>query len=113
MCCSMSTGRARASLGGVRQEDVVTVFILPPSAKALEERFNVRAEDEPEDVVQRRMRGASNEIQHWDEYDYVIINLRHRPFAGRRCAPSWPRSVCGESRQTGLKDFVQGLLAEL
>ena len=54
-------------------DDVVTVFILPPSGKALEHRLNERAQDAP-DVVAARMRGASNEIQHWGEYDYVVIN---------------------------------------
>ena len=54
-------------------DDVVTVFILPPSGKALEHRLTERAQDAP-DVVAARMRGASNEIQHWGEYDYVVIN---------------------------------------
>ena len=54
-------------------DDVVTVFILPPSGKALQHRLTERAQDAP-DVVAARMRGASNEIQHWGEYDYVVIN---------------------------------------
>ncbi|MGV1014859.1 MAG: guanylate kinase, partial [Methyloceanibacter sp.] len=62
-----------ASLHAEAPGDVVTVFILPPSAADLEQRLNLRAED-PEDVVSRRMRGASNEIQHWQDYDYVIVN---------------------------------------
>src|SRR6476659_11482226 len=49
-------------------DDVVTVFILPPSGKALERRLTERAQDAPE-VVETRMREASNEIQHWGEYD--------------------------------------------
>ena len=92
-------------------DDVVTVFVLPPSASALEQRLNVRAEDEP-DVVQRRMRGASNEIQHWDQYDYVIINHNiDQALASVRAILGTGRLK--SSRQSGLKDFVQGLLAEL
>jgi len=60
-------------LRNTAREDVVTVFVLPPSAKALEERLKNRAQDPP-DVVADRMAGASNEIRHWDVYDYVIIN---------------------------------------
>ena len=55
------------------KHDVVRVFILPPSAAALEERLRARAQD-PEEVVQRRMDDASAEISHWPEYDYVIVN---------------------------------------
>jgi guanylate kinase len=98
-------------LRGSAPDDVVTVFVLPPSASALEQRLNVRAEDEP-DVVQRRMRGASNEIQHWDQYDYVIINHNiDQALASVRAILGAERLK--SSRQSGLKDFVQGLLAEL
>ena len=55
-----------AKLRDEAKGDVVTVFILPPSGKALEERLNVRAEDPPE-IVRRRMLSASSEIQHWDK----------------------------------------------
>ena len=55
------------------RDDVVTVFVLPPSAQALEERLQKRAQDPPE-VVAKRMAGAGNEIRHYDVYDYVIIN---------------------------------------
>lgn len=53
--------------------DVVRVFVLPPSGKALEERLKTRAQDPPE-VVARRMAAAAAEISHWPEYDYVIVN---------------------------------------
>ena len=53
--------------------DVVRVFVLPPSGKALEERLKSRAQDPPE-VVARRMAAASAEISHWPEYDYVVVN---------------------------------------
>jgi guanylate kinase len=55
------------------KHDVVRVFILPPSADVLAERLRTRAQD-PETVVRRRMAQASDEISHWPEYDYVIVN---------------------------------------
>ena len=55
------------------KHDVVCVFILPPSAAALEERLRARAQDTAE-VVHKRMEAASAEISHWPEYDYVIVN---------------------------------------
>jgi guanylate kinase len=93
------------------EDDVVTVFILPPSATALEERLRTRAED-AEDVVKRRMRGASNEIQHWDEYDYVVVNTDiEQSVEAVRAILAAER--LRRTRLTGLKTFVQILLAEL
>jgi guanylate kinase len=92
-------------------DDVVSVFILPPSGKALEQRLTERAQDAPE-IVAARMRGASNEIQHWGEYDYVVINHDiDQALAAVRAILAAERLRC--TRLTGLKDFVQGLLAEL
>jgi guanylate kinase len=92
-------------------DDVVTVFILPPSGNALEQRLTERAQDAPE-VVEARMRGASNEIQHWGEYDYVVINHDiDQALAAVRAILAAERHRC--TRLTGLKDFVQNLLAEL
>ena len=91
--------------------DVVSVFILPPSAEALEDRLKTRAEDSDE-VVLRRMRGASNEIQHWHEYDYIVVN-----YDIDRSITAVSAILAAErlrrSRQIGLKEFVQGLLAAL
>jgi len=92
-------------------DDVVSVFVLPPSAGALEERLKTRAADSDE-VVSRRMRGASNEIQHWDKYDYVVVNFDveqsvtavHAILAAERLR---------RDRLTGLEGFVQSLLAAL
>lgn len=53
--------------------DVVCVFVLPPSGKALEQRLKTRAQDTAE-VVARRMAAAGAEISHWPEYEYVIVN---------------------------------------
>ena len=92
-------------------DDVVTVFILPPSAKALEERLRIRAEDS-ETVVRKRMRGASNEIQHWKDYDYVIVNQDvDQSLSAVRAILAAER--LRRSRLTGLETFVQYLLAEL
>jgi guanylate kinase len=93
------------------REDVVSVFVLPPSASALEERLKTRAADSDE-VVVRRMRGASNEIQHWDEYDYVVVNFDvDRSAAAVRAILAAER--LRRERLTGLEGFVQGLLAQL
>jgi len=53
--------------------DLVSVFILPPSLEELERRLRGRAQD-PEEVVLKRMSKASDEMSHWPEYDYVIVN---------------------------------------
>jgi len=53
--------------------DVVSVFILPPSAADLEKRLHTRAQDSAE-VIRGRMDRASHEMSHWAEYDYIVIN---------------------------------------
>jgi guanylate kinase len=53
--------------------DVVSVFVLPPNAHALRERLARRAEDNQE-VIDRRLRNAIEELEHWREYDYVLVN---------------------------------------
>ena len=99
------------SLRDEKKGDVVSVFILPPSGEALERRLNDRAQDSP-DVVEARMRGASNEIQHWHHYDYVVINHDlDQALTALRAILAAERLRA--SRLTGLKDFVQNLLAEL
>ncbi|MGH6736983.1 MAG: guanylate kinase [Methyloceanibacter sp.] len=93
------------------KDDVVSVFVLPPSADALEERLKTRAEDSNE-IVSRRMRGASNEIQHWDEYDYVVVNFDlDRSVEAVRAILAAER--LRRARLTGLEAFVQNLLATL
>ena len=100
-----------ASLRDQAKNDVVTVFILPPTAADLEQRLNERAQDPPE-TVRRRMLGASNEIQHWDEYDYVVINH------DIDCSVEAVRVILAaerlrRTRLTGLKQFVKKLQTEL
>jgi guanylate kinase len=53
--------------------DVVSVFVLPPSARELKARLERRAEDS-KDVILKRLRNAAQEIPHWVEYDYVLVN---------------------------------------
>src|SRR3546814_10466741 len=55
------------------RDDLVSVFILPPSTRELERRLKTRAQDPP-DVVARRMSKAADEISHWAEYDYIVVN---------------------------------------
>jgi guanylate kinase len=55
------------------EDDVVSVFVLPPSAVELKNRLERRAEDDAA-VIDRRLRNARVEVAHWDEYDYVLIN---------------------------------------
>jgi len=100
-----------ASLRDQAKDDVVTVFILPPTAADLEQRLNERAQDPPE-TVRRRMLGASNEIQHWDEYDYVVVNH------DIDCSVEAVRAILAaerlrRTRLIGLKQFVKKLQTEL
>ena len=100
-----------ASLRDQAKHDVVTVFILPPTAADLEQRLNERAQDPPE-TVRRRMLGASNEIQHWDEYDYVVVNH------DIDCSVEAVRAILAaerlrRTRLIGLKQFVKKLQTEL
>src|SRR6185295_16844866 len=55
------------------RDDVVSIFVLPPSREELARRLNERAEDAP-DVIAARMAKADDEMGHWAEYDYVIVN---------------------------------------
>jgi guanylate kinase len=92
-------------------DDVVPVFILPPTAEDLEQRLNVRAQDPPE-TVRRRMLGASNEIQHWKDYDYVVVNYDVlQSLSALRAILAAER--LRRTRLTGLEDFVQSLQSEL
>jgi guanylate kinase len=87
--------------------DLVRVFILPPSGKALEQRLNTRALDPPE-VVARRMAEASAELSHWAEYDYVVVNENvEESLAGLRAILMAER--LRRDRQSGLSAFVRGL----
>ena len=92
-------------------QDLVTVFVLPPSIPELERRLRVRAQDDYDTIV-RRMAKASGEMSHWAEYDYVIINRDiDQAFAEVKAILSAERLK--RDRQPGLSDFVRGLQAKL
>ena len=57
----------------VRLPEAVSIFVLPPSREILEQRLRARSED-TEDVIQRRLKGAGNEVRNYKQYDYVLIN---------------------------------------
>ncbi len=87
--------------------DLVSVFILPPSMQALERRLEARAQDAP-DVVAKRMARAADEMSHWAEYDYVLINLDiDRSLSQVRAILEAER--LRRQRQVGLNEFVGGL----
>lgn len=87
--------------------DLVRVFILPPSTEELERRLKERAQDPPE-VVAKRMAKAGDEISHWPEYDYVIVNEDIETSLAR-LATILSAERMKRGRQTGLTDFVNSL----
>jgi guanylate kinase len=91
--------------------DVVLVFILPPGGKVLEQRLKARNQDTA-DIVARRLAAAANEIGHWLEYDYVIVNADlDESLAGLSAILAAERLK--RERQTGLAAFVRAILADL
>ena len=89
------------------RDDLVRVFILPPSREELERRLSTRAQDTAE-VVAARMAEADNEISRWSEYDYVIINDDVEK-AERELKAIMAAERLNRQRQTGLVDFVRTL----
>ena len=88
-------------------EDLVKVFILPPSAQELEKRLERRAQD-PSDVVAARMEKASDEISHYQEYEYIVVNDDvDRAFAALQAILRAERLK--RRRLTGLSNFVKQL----
>lgn len=90
--------------------DVVAVFILPPSMSELQSRLQRRAEDTAE-VIATRLANARAEIEHWREYDYVIVNDDLQAAYGAMCAIVGSERL-RRDRRPGLFDFVRGLLEE-
>lgn len=90
-------------------EDLVRIFILPPSMAELERRLKSRGTDSP-DVIADRMQRAGGEISHWAEYDYVLVNRDTD-----ECLAQVRTIVAAErlkrSRQIGLVSFVRDLVA--
>lgn len=92
-------------------DDVVSVFILPPSAADLEKRLHSRAQDSRE-VIRGRMSRASHEMSHWAEYDYIVIN--HEIDAAFAEVQSILRAEqLKRKRRTGLTAFVRALQRQL
>lgn len=97
-------------LDQVAGDDVVKVFILPPSREELERRLRQRAQDS-EDVVQRRMAKADAEISHWAEYDYVIVNYDLDESEKLLSAILFAERL-KRRRQIGLSAIVKGMINE-
>ncbi len=91
----------------IARDDLVTLFILPPSAKELERRLRSRAQD-PEETIRHRMEKASDEMTHYSEYDYVLIN-NNVELAIRQAQLILDAERLKRHRIAGLSDFVRGL----
>lgn len=89
-------------------DDMVSVFILPPSREELERRLRGRAEDAPE-VIAQRMAKAANEISRWSEYDYVVVNDDVEK-AQSEIAHILAAERLKRTRQPGLIGFVDTLV---
>ncbi|WP_420561471.1 guanylate kinase [Tepidicaulis sp.] len=89
------------------EDDLVRVFILPPSGQELEMRLKKRAQDPP-DVVASRMAKASDEISHYTDYDYIIVN-EDVDMSLTRLKSILTAERLKRKRQVGLSNFVRGL----
>jgi guanylate kinase len=89
------------------RNDLASIFVLPPSLEELERRLHTRAQDSVE-VVRRRMSKASDEMSHWREYDYIIVN---RDFEASVTAVQAILAAerLRRDRQTGLAGFVNSM----
>jgi guanylate kinase len=91
--------------------DMASIFVLPPSIPELKRRLHTRAQDDYE-TIHRRMAKAANEMSHWADYDYVVINQDiEQAFADVTAILGAERLK--RERQPGLTDFVRGLQAKL
>ncbi len=97
-------------LKAARPDDVITVFILPPTKAQLAERLTRRGQDDAQTVA-KRMALANGEMSHWHEFDYVIVN----DFLERSLQDVHAIIIAERlkrTRQPALKSFVDGLMAE-
>jgi guanylate kinase len=92
------------------RDDLASVFVVPPSKAELERRLRIRAQDS-EDVVRQRMAKASDELSHWAEYDYLLMNddIQH---AMGKLEEILRVERSRRARQPGLAEFVQRLMRE-
>ena len=91
--------------------DVVSVFILPPSVQALEQRLHTRAQDS-DDVIRGRMKKAGDEMSHFDAYDYIIVN-DNIGIAFEAVKSILRAEQLKRERQVGLSGFVRSLQRQL
>ena len=94
-------------LSDFSKNDVVSVFILPPSNKELHERLKKRAEDSAE-TVSKRMSKARSEISHWIEYDYVLINHNLK-----NCSLEVLNILNAERKKRNRQKFIYDFIAKL
>jgi guanylate kinase len=93
------------------RSDLVSVFVLPPSMQELTRRLHTRAQDS-DAVIADRMAKAVDEMSHWAEYDYVVVNRDlGQAFAEVQAILAAERRK--RDRQTGLSTFVRGLQADI
>jgi guanylate kinase len=89
-------------------EHLVTIFLLPPTMSELEQRLHSRGQDSDE-VIADRMHRAADEIDHWAEYEYVLVNRDMEACLDQvRAIVTAERSK--RVRQTGLVAFVRDLI---
>jgi guanylate kinase len=95
----------------IAREDVVSVFILPPSRQELEKRLRTRSRDtrESEEEIRGRMAKAAGELSHYSEYDYVIVNTSIRD-AIKKAQTILECERLRRHRVQGLSGFVRGLM---
>jgi guanylate kinase len=98
-------------LAQAMEEDLVRIFILPPSAEELRERLIGRAQDSASTVA-KRMARAADEISHWPEYDYVIVN-DNLDVASAEIEAIIRAERLRRRRRTGLTQFVRRLTKNL
>jgi guanylate kinase len=98
-------------LSQVMRDDLVSVFVLPPTVEELRRRLIGRAQDSAA-VVAKRMAEAAAEISHWPEYDYVIVNTTLED-ADRDIDAILAAERLRRHRRPGLTGFVRNLLTEL
>src|SRR5262249_44296433 len=98
------------SIAEAMPRDTVRVFVLPPSMLELRRRLYARAQDKPE-VIERRLTRARDEIAHWDEYDYIIVNDDFdRSLA--ELAHIYHAERSRKARNPWLEPYVDGLMTE-
>ncbi len=92
-------------------DDVVTIFILPPSFRELRARLERRAEDSPE-VIAKRLQNARNELTRWSAYDYVVVNEDIQVALNSVKAILVAERLRRARQQAGVAQFVDAILAE-